>query len=210
MQSWLIYIQAGVPQCLLLSICSFPQGVPPCSTAVMALNYLFKLLSIVAIFNFAAAYNCIDFFVPINVTAPSYGLAFPPFKDRYQAVQSLLGATGRDAASAPSPLTGTTNITQTFQISTKYCTPSQYSNRSSTVQLLSPGLCFDKHYWDFGGPSSDYNYILAATDAGYSTLSYDRIGTGLSTSVYPYTIAQAPMEVAVLAALTEKLRLGYA
>ncbi|KAK3715230.1 hypothetical protein LTR37_007197 [Vermiconidia calcicola] len=34
---------------------------------------------------------------------------------------------------------------------------------------------------DFGGYDSEYNYINAATEAGYSTLSYDRIGTGKST-----------------------------
>lgn len=66
------------------------------------------------------------------------------------------------------------------------------------MQVLTHGLGFDKDYWNFGGKNSSYNYIMAATDAGYSTLSYDRIGTGRSSVVDPYTNAQGPIELAVL------------
>lgn len=155
-----------------------------------------------------ASYNCEDFFVPITVTAPSYGLVFPPFENRYQEVAFLNDATSRDAATGPPPITTTTQITASFNISTRYCTPSHPGRRSSTVQVLTHGLGFDKHYWDFGGETSDYNYILAATDAGYSTLSHDRQGTGLSTFPDPYIISQSLVELAVLAELTVKLRSG--
>lgn len=48
----------------------------------------------------------------------------------------------------------------------------------------------------------------AATEAGYSTLSYDRIGTGKSTKTDPYTTQQLGVEAYVLATLTTLLREG--
>jgi len=44
--------------------------------------------------------------------------------------------------------------------------------------------------------------------AGYSTLSYDRLGTGLSTKADPYTEIQAPLELTILIELTAMLRSG--
>lgn len=69
-------------------------------------------------------------------------------------------------------------------------------------------LGFDHTYWDFGGPDSEYNYIESATEAGYATLSYDRIGTGKSTFADPYTEEQLGVEVTVAATLTTLLRDG--
>lgn len=54
----------------------------------------------------------------------------------------------------------------------------------------------------------DYSYTAAALAAGYSTFSYDRIGTGLSSKVDPYTVIQAPVELAILIELTTMLRSG--
>jgi hypothetical protein len=52
-------------------------------------------------------------------------------------------------------------------------------------------------------------YVYAAVDqAGYSTLSWDRLGTGQSSHGDPINEIQASLEVAALYALTEKLRAG--
>jgi hypothetical protein len=49
-------------------------------------------------------------------------------------------------------------------------------------------------------------HIYAATDQGYSTLSYDRLGIGLSSLPNPYTDVQALVELALLAELTTAAR----
>jgi pimeloyl-ACP methyl ester carboxylesterase len=61
-------------------------------------------------------------------------------------------------------------------------------------------------YWHFGGP--EYNYALAATTAGYATLSYDRLGNGKSPIIDPYNEQQAQVELAILVELTKLLKAG--
>lgn len=97
------------------------------------------------------------------------------------------------------------NISTTFSISSTYCTPSKHSTKSSTLQLLTHGLGFDRSYWNLDG---DLNYIAAATAAGYSTFSYDRLGNGASTIADPYNIVQTVIELAILTKLTTMLRAG--
>lgn len=113
---------------------------------------------------------------------------------------------------APPVTPNLTTFTGTFNISAKYCTPHAKTARSSTIQLLSHGLGFDKTYWDFHLPdapnNNSYSYTAAALTAGYSTLAYDRLGCGLSTVANPYTEIQATVELAVLATLTTELKAG--
>lgn len=155
-----------------------------------------------------AAFECSTFSTSITITAPSYEPAFPPFQNHYESVAFLNAITANNASSAPSPFAKVVNVTETFDISAEYCEPSGHHPRGEDVQVLTHGIGFDKSYWNFGGAASEYNYVRAATEAGYATLSYDRIGNGLSTIANPYTIQQAPIELAVLTALTTKLRNG--
>ena len=61
-------------------------------------------------------------------------------------------------------------------------------------------------YWDFGNET--YNYISAATAAGYATLAYDRLGVGQSSHPDPYSAVQSATQVAILAQLTKVVRAG--
>ncbi|GLW66946.1 alpha/beta hydrolase [Actinomadura rubrobrunea] len=49
---------------------------------------------------------------------------------------------------------------------------------ASTVQVLLPGLTYDRRYWTLPEP---YNYAHHLCRAGYAVLAMDRIGTGAST-----------------------------
>jgi pimeloyl-ACP methyl ester carboxylesterase len=71
--------------------------------------------------------------------------------------------------------------------------------------LLTHGLGFDRSYWDLDG---ELNYITAATAAGYSTFSYDRLGNGISTIADPYNTVQTVIELAILTKITTMLRAG--
>lgn len=49
------------------------------------------------------------------------------------------------------------------------------------VQVLVAGLTYGASYWDFPYDPDTYSYVRAATAAGFTTFSFDRIGTGRST-----------------------------
>ncbi|KAK4539288.1 hypothetical protein LTR36_000814 [Oleoguttula mirabilis] len=155
----------------------------------------------------AAASKCTNLIVPITVSAVSYTPTFPPFENHYQSVGFLTNITSRNVVESPSPIGGYLPVTESFNISVEYCAPSNASD-TTDVQVLSHGLGFGKEYWSWGGAESQYSYVRAATAAGFATLSYDRIGNGLSSNPDPYTIQQGPIELAILAALTGKLRNG--
>lgn len=76
---------------------------------------------------------------------------------------------------------GTQQVSNTYMLSGTFCTPNNINSNSSHVQLLLHGVGFDSSYWDFSPDGSDgYSYVSAAADAGFTTFSYDRLGTGLS------------------------------
>jgi pimeloyl-ACP methyl ester carboxylesterase len=169
------------------------------------------LLSSLSVINAQSAHKCTSFFVPVTVTNVTTLIPpFPyPFKDGYAATALSNFITARDTPAGSANLT---TLTATFNISAEYCTPNQPTAKSSTLQLLSHGLGFNKAYWDFHLPTAPknntYSYISAALAAGYSTFSYDRLGCGLSTQADPYTEIQATVELAVLATLTTAIRTG--
>ncbi|MCJ1398728.1 hypothetical protein MMC11_001929 [Xylographa trunciseda] len=166
--------------------------------------YYVTLLSLFSGVTFGSS-KCINFAVPVTVSAETLTLAFPPFQNGYQAEAFIEAVVKRDPSS--SPVSGTKNVTETFSISAQYCVPDT-QKKSKTIQILTHGLGFDKSYWDFTLVAGNYSYVQAALKAGYSTFAYDRLGTGASTKADPYDIVQAPVELAILAELTQMLRSG--
>jgi pimeloyl-ACP methyl ester carboxylesterase len=63
-------------------------------------------------------------------------------------------------------------------------------------------------YWDVELHPENYSYVDAALNAGYSILTYDRLGTGLSEKADAYTVVQFPVEVEILRGLTTLARTG--
>lgn len=169
------------------------------------------LLSAVPVITAHSGQNCTSFFIPVTVTnVTTLVEPFPyPFPDGYAATGLSNSITTRDAPAGSANLT---TLTVTFNISAEYCTPNQATVQSSTLQLLSHGLGFNKAYWDFHLPTApnndNYSYISSALAAGYTTFSYDRLDCGLSTQANPYTEIQATVELAVFATLTAAIRTG--
>lgn len=63
-------------------------------------------------------------------------------------------------------------------------------------------------YWDVEVEADKYSYVHAAVKAGYSILTYDRLGTGLSDKPDAYSIVQAPLQLEILRKLTIMARNG--
>ncbi|RDW63702.1 hypothetical protein BP6252_11247 [Coleophoma cylindrospora] len=102
---------------------------------------------------------------------------------------------------------GKQNVSGTWKINAKLCFPaSTNGTNSTTVQILTHGVGFEKSYWDFY--SSKYSYVEAAALAGYTTFSYDRLGTGLSDHPDPIQVVQTPLEMSILHELIQMLRSG--
>ncbi|KAH7102880.1 hypothetical protein BKA62DRAFT_769417 [Auriculariales sp. MPI-PUGE-AT-0066] len=65
-----------------------------------------------------------------------------------------------------------------FNIFFHFCTPSEPTERSKTVQILAHG-----EYWNVQYKPEVYSYERAALAQGYSILSYDALGSGRTFEV---------------------------
>jgi hypothetical protein len=155
------------------------------------------------------SYICSDFSVSVPVNNITTLVPFlPEIQNEYQATfysNALL------TRGDPRPSPSLTTLTTSFNITATYCHPRKPGPRSSTLHLLTHGLGFNRSYWDFylpGNSSTAYSYVNAATAAGYSTLSWNRLGHAPSTEANPYTEIQATVELAVLAGFTTLARTG--
>jgi pimeloyl-ACP methyl ester carboxylesterase len=82
---------------------------------------------------------------------------------------------------------------------------------NSLTQILTHGLGYNRTYWDFYVPGSSdpsFSHVYAATAAGYSTLSWNRLGITPSTIADPYTEVQGLPQAQLLIALTQMARAG--
>lgn len=72
------------------------------------------------------------------------------------------------------------------------------------IQVLVPGLTYDRRYWTMPG---EYNFAEYMARAGYAVLAFDRIGTGRSSHP-PAELVTADVHVAVLHQVVQALREG--
>lgn len=109
-------------------------------------------------------------------------------------------------------LSGYATVSGTYQISAKYCTPGAsnmtFGSGTPPLQILTHGIGFDKTYWDLAYNAYNYSYVNNALNAGYHTLSYDRLGIGNSSHGEPKNEIQSFLEVAALAEITNMARNG--
>lgn len=160
-----------------------------------------------------SAYKCTSFVVRVPVDNVTLVVPpFPDFPDQYAATAFANEVTKQITFPGPSPDVNLTTLTTIFDISAEYCTPARPGPRSSTLQILTHGIGFNRSYWDFYLPGSpddtQYSYINSATAAGYSTLSWNRLGIEPSAIPDPYRELQSLVELAVLVSLTTLVRGG--
>lgn len=160
------------------------------------------------------AYNCTSFMVAVPVdNITTIVPPFPPPLDPYQTVALANNFTAAIALSDSGGKPNLTSLTATFDISVEYCTPARLDSKTpKTLQILTHGVGFNRTYWDFYAPGKpddpQYSYVNVATGAGHSTLAWNRLGHPPTTVADPYTEIQAPVEQAVLIALTTLIRAG--
>lgn len=88
--------------------------------------------------------KCKDFDIPVTVTAQNGIYAFPPLTSNEEAADLGFAQVLRDAP--PTVATGYVNITGTYNISARFCTPKNGGDKAQIVQILTHGVGFDKSY----------------------------------------------------------------
>lgn len=84
------------------------------------------------------------------------------------------------------------------------CQPQQASH---TVLVLVPGGSYDSEYWDLPSELGLHSFRAGMNDAGYATLTVDRLGTGRSSHP-PSALLTGLVQADVLHQTVQKLRAG--
>ncbi|KAI1371266.1 alpha/beta-hydrolase [Hypoxylon crocopeplum] len=147
--------------------------------------------------------SCKDITIPISVNVPRF-IVNATVHDNWDAVALSLNLTRRDFSNPtdPLPISGmTAAVESTYHIGATLC------GKGGPTLILTHGIIESKDYWR---PTFDnaekYSFVDAAVAAGYSVLSYDRIGVGSSSKVDALSDAQFQVEAAVLDSLVDYAR----
>ncbi|KAH7102876.1 Alpha/Beta hydrolase protein [Auriculariales sp. MPI-PUGE-AT-0066] len=95
-----------------------------------------------------------------------------------------------------------------FNIFFHFCTPSEPTERSKTVQILAHGATYTHEYWNLQYKPEMYSYERAALAQGYSILSYDALGIGRSAHPDPLNVVQLPLLTQLVVGIVQAVRSG--
>ncbi|KAK6952781.1 hypothetical protein Daesc_005075 [Daldinia eschscholtzii] len=148
--------------------------------------------------------GCRDISIPITVSVPRF-IVNATVNDNWDAIALTLALTRRDFSEStdPLPITGKTSepVESTFKVGATLC------GKGGPTLVLTHGILESKLYWQPTPKGFEkYNFVKAAVAAGYSVLSYDRIGVGSSSKVDALSDAQFQVEAAVLDSLVDYAR----
>ena len=149
---------------------------------------------------------CVSGDIKVPVTAATTVLTFKEPQDNYELTELFIYLFRIESDAFVQYIGGQTEISDTFSIYAKLCIPKDGKDKEfSTVQFLTHGGSLDLSYWDF---DSGYSYVDAATEEGYATFSYDRLGSGQSQHPDPLQVVQGPIQVDIAHAIIQKLKAG--
>jgi pimeloyl-ACP methyl ester carboxylesterase len=97
-------------------------------------------------------------------------------------------------------------ISETYNIAMKMCVGD--GPKKDHLHIATHGGGFDGRYWDIRIDPKQYSYVDNTLDAGYSILTYDRLGTGGSDKPSAYKEVQLPLQVEILREITKLAKNG--
>ncbi|KAK3643961.1 hypothetical protein LTR56_009813 [Elasticomyces elasticus] len=136
--------------------------------------------------------RCSQFAIDVTTNATNHAYGLTGIDNDINIVSFVLDLSRWATINQTGPSPPNLPVSGTFRIDVQLCVPPRGGGRSNTLHLLTHGLLADKQYWD-----------VQEEQAGYSTLSYDRLGTGLSDKPNASTVVQAPLQVEILRAITD-------
>lgn len=151
--------------------------------------------------------HCVQLDLPVSATAPSAVYDLPQVNSNIEAAAwGIHDATWSTPHSVQSILRNTTT-SGIFNIHAQLCVPTS-SDKEDILQIATHGVHYDSRYWDSAYKPEEHSYVEATLKAGYSILTYDRLGTGQSDHPDAYNVVQAPLELEILRQLTLMARNG--
>lgn len=150
---------------------------------------------------------CSQALIPISATANSAIYDLPTVNTDIEAAAWAIRDATRTTTQGLANIVRNTTTSGTFNIHVQLCTP-KTSKGHDTLQIASHGVHYDSRYWDSTYQPEKYSYVNAALEAGYSILTYDRLGVGKSDILDAYHDVQAPLELEILRQLTLMARNG--
>ena len=172
--------------------------------AVLLVVLLLKHVTVEALPLLQPNRTCVEFTLPVSITAQNAIYDIQRVDNTAEAIQFTVDL---DTWDVTQPIIQNLTVSDTFNISAQLCVP-QSGAKKTHLQIATHGLVLDKRYWDVPINPSEYSYVEAALQAGYSILTYDRLSTGLSDKPDAYTVVQGPLELEILRNITEQSRSG--
>ncbi|KAH0598446.1 hypothetical protein MHUMG1_03744 [Metarhizium humberi] len=154
----------------------------------------------------ASARQCQNITVPVSISSRNgvFDMA-APFTD-IDVTNLFLRMAWPGNNGTANVLKGYKTVSGNYTLAATYCEPD--NGPGHALQILTHGVGFDRSYWDFSFANYNYSYVNRALDAGYSTLTWDRLGIGRSSHGDPVNEIQIFLEIAALKALTDTARGG--
>ena len=147
----------------------------------------------------------LDLFVPATADSAIYDI--PQVNNDIDARAWAIFDSTRTTHHDTSTILRNTTTSGTFKIHAQLCVPFS-SEKKEITQIATHGAHYDSRYWDSAYQPFKHSYVEASLKAGYSILTYDRLGTGQSDHPDAYLVTQAPLELEILHQLTLMTRNG--
>ena len=174
--------------------------------ALLTLTLLFNGLEAASVPSPASDRPCVNFILPVSATAQNTEYDVVHVNDNIDAVAYTVDL-DTWSFNATNRVLRNVTVSDTFDISVQLCLPPN-GIKKQYLFIATHGAGFDKRYWDPAINPSEYSFVDAALAGGYSILTYDRLGTGLSDKPDAYTIVQAPLQIEILRGITNMARSG--
>lgn len=151
--------------------------------------------------------QCTQLNIPVFATAPSAVYDIPQVNNDIEAAAWAIWDATWTTPHGPENIIKNTTTSGTFNIHAQLCI-ADGSEKQGTLQIATHGVHYDSRYWDSKLRPEEHSYVDATLKAGYSILTYDRLGVGQSDHPDAYNVVQAPLELEVLRQLTLMARNG--
>lgn len=153
------------------------------------------------------AKKCHDFKIPVSISANNTEFSLKPVDSEVFVTNLFLRMTAPGSTYSKSITGGMKEVHGDYELAATYCQPD--GGPGKTLQILTHGVGFDRTYWDYPFANYNYSYVNEAVHAGYSTLSWDRLGIAESShGKDPVNEIQVTLEIQALRAMTEMVKDG--
>ncbi|CAK7216736.1 hypothetical protein SCUCBS95973_002907 [Sporothrix curviconia] len=150
---------------------------------------------------------CKQLNIPVSASVDGAVFNIPQVNNDLEADAWAIYDATRTTPHDASNILKNTTLAGTWNIHAQLCFPT-HPKAHDILQIASHGVHYDSRYWDSKYLPEQHSFVEAALKAGYSILTYDRLGVGQSDHPDAYQVVQANLELEILRQLTLMARNG--